>query len=76
MVDFGPIIHHSAGNDQFDFHTFLLESDTSTFTTGRVHYGQLILYLTIIYNGVSYRRSLKHYIFLIGRFANMSVVCK
>ena len=30
--------------------------------------------LAIIYNGVSYRRSLKHYIFLIGRVANMSVV--
>ena len=30
--------------------------------------------LAIIYNLVSYRRSLKHSIFLIGRFANMSVV--
>ena len=29
--------------------------------------------LAIIYNGVSHRRSLKHYVFLIGRFANMSV---
>ena len=30
--------------------------------------------LAIIYNGVSHTRSLKHQIFLIGRFANMSVV--
>ena len=30
--------------------------------------------LAIIYNGVSHRRSLKHWMFLIGRFANMSVV--
>ena len=27
--------------------------------------------LAINYNGVSHRRSLKHYIFLIGMFANM-----
>ena len=30
--------------------------------------------LAIIHNGVSHRRSLKYYIFLIGRFENMSVV--
>ena len=43
MVYFGPIMHHSAGNDLFVFHTFLLAPDT--FTTGRSHYGQLIHYL-------------------------------
>ena len=37
-------MHHCAGNYQFVFHTFFLASDTdkSTFTTGRAHYGQLI----------------------------------
>ena len=30
--------------------------------------------LAIIYNGVSHWRSLKHTIFLIGMFANLSVV--
>ena len=43
MVFFYPIVHHSAGNGQFAFHTFLLALDTdeSTFTTGRAYYGQL-----------------------------------
>ena len=46
MVYFDQIMHHSAGNDQFAFHTFLLALDTDlfTFTKGRAHkYGQLIL---------------------------------
>ena len=36
-------MHHSAGNGQFAFHTFLLALDTdeSTFNTGRAYYGQL-----------------------------------
>ena len=40
---FYPIMHHSAGNGQFAFHTFLLAPDTdeSTFTTNRAYYGQL-----------------------------------
>ena len=47
MVYFDQIMHRSAGNDQFAFHTFLLapgtdQSSESTFTTGRAHYGQLI----------------------------------
>ena len=35
---------HSAGNDQFAFHTFHLAPDTdqSMFTTDHAHYGQLI----------------------------------
>ena len=37
-------MHHSARNDQFFFHTFLLalETDYSKFTTGCAHYRQLI----------------------------------
>ena len=44
MVYFDQIMHHSAGNDQFAFHTFLLapSTDKSTLTTGRAHYDQLI----------------------------------
>ena len=49
LVHFDPIVHNSTGNDQFTFHTYLLAPDTdlSTFTTGRVHYGQLIYLLTV-----------------------------
>ena len=45
MVYLDQIIHYSAGNDQFAFHTFLLEptTDKSTSTTGRAHCGQLII---------------------------------
>ena len=41
---FAPIMHHSAGNCQFAFHTFFLAPDTesSTLTMGRAHYDQLI----------------------------------
>ena len=44
MVYFDPIMHHSAGNDQFAFFTFPLAPDTdkSTFTSDHAHYGQLI----------------------------------
>ena len=44
MVQFDQILHHSARNNQFPFHTFLLapEIDYSTFTTDCVHYRQLI----------------------------------
>ena len=36
-------MHHSAGNDQFNFHALFLAPDTdlSTFTTERAHYCQL-----------------------------------
>ena len=46
---FDPIMQHSAGNDQFAFHTFLLALDTdkSTFTKGRAHYSQLIFDLEL-----------------------------
>ena len=42
---FDPIMHHSAGNRLFAFHTFLLAPDTdlSTLSMGRAHYDQLIL---------------------------------
>ena len=45
MVYFDQIMHHAAGNAQFAFHTFHLASDTdlSTLTTGRAHYGQVII---------------------------------
>ena len=41
MVYVDQIMHHFAGNHQFAFHTFLPAPDTdlSTFTTGRAHYG-------------------------------------
>ena len=45
MIYFDQIMHHSAGNDQFAFKTFLLAPDTdqSTFNTGRAHYGKSII---------------------------------
>ena len=45
MVYFDQIMHHSAGNYQFAIHALLLTPDTdqSTFTICRAHYGQLIL---------------------------------
>ena len=44
MVNFDQIVHH-VENDQFAFQIFLLapDFDLSTFTTGCVHYGQLIM---------------------------------
>ena len=43
MVYFDQIMHSSAENDQFAFHTFLLALDTdTTFHTGRAHYGPFI----------------------------------
>ena len=41
---FDQIMHHSARNDQFAFHTCLMapETDLSSFTTGCAHYRQLI----------------------------------
>ena len=43
MVYFDQIMHNSAGNDQFAFHTYLLAPDTdeSTFASGRAHWCQL-----------------------------------
>ena len=43
-------MYHSAGNDQFAFHTFLLAPDTdlSTFTIGHTLYGQLIPLFTFL----------------------------
>ena len=39
------ILHHSAGNGQLAFHSLVLtlDTDSSTFTKGCAHYGQLIL---------------------------------
>ena len=39
------ILHHSAGNVQLAFHSLVLtpDTDSSTFTKGYAHYGQLIL---------------------------------
>ena len=39
------ILHHSAGNVQLAFHSLglTLDTDSSTFTMGYAHYGQLIL---------------------------------
>ena len=44
MVYFDQLMHLSARNDQFAFHTFLMapETDLATFTTVCVHYGRLI----------------------------------
>ena len=44
MVLFDQIMNHSARNDKFPIHTFLLatETDYSTFTAGCANYCQLI----------------------------------
>ena len=54
MVYFDPIMHHSAENDKYAFHIFLLVPDTdlSTFTTGRAHTGQLIDYACRLSNNI------------------------
>ena len=46
MVYFDPIIHQSAGYDQFAFQKFHLAAytDGSSFTTARAQYGQLIVF--------------------------------
>ena len=40
MLYIDPIMPHSAGTDQYAFHTFILvpDNDLSTFTTGRAHF--------------------------------------
>ena len=44
-------MHHSAENGKFAFHKFLLAMDTdySTFTTDRGHYGQLIYNINCLF---------------------------
>ena len=46
-IYFDQNMHHSAINDQFALHSFLLApyTDQSTFTTCRAHYPQLIICL-------------------------------
>ena len=56
------VFHHSAGNEQFAFHTLFLTpgTDQSMFITGRAHYSQLILplYLILHVHAVPVRRVL------------------